>query len=127
MDIEQAIKAKIAEMPKNPMLSEEVGPEEIAQVVSRWTGIPVNRLQATEREKLLQLKEELHKRVIGALVSEFLVHSLSCWYANIEGRGVVGGCSNFWCPWSVEWFGKRHVFLCYSDCSLSGPLSGSLD
>eukprot|EP00884_Botryococcus_braunii_P013589 jgi/Botrbrau1/22230/Bobra.168_1s0061.1 len=64
-EIEQAIKEKIAQMPKNPMLSEEVGPEEIAQVVSRWTGIPVNRLQATEREKLLALKEELHKRVIG--------------------------------------------------------------
>ena len=68
-DIEQAIKTKIAMMPKNPMLSEEVGPEEIAQVVSRWTGIPVNRLQSTEREKLLQLKEELHKRVVGESLS----------------------------------------------------------
>lgn len=38
------------------MLTEEVGPEEIAAVVSRWTGIPVNRLQQTEREKLLHLK-----------------------------------------------------------------------
>jgi hypothetical protein len=38
------------------MLTEEVGPEEIAAVVSRWTGIPVNRLQQTERQKLLHLK-----------------------------------------------------------------------
>jgi ATP-dependent Clp protease ATP-binding subunit ClpB len=44
-----------------PMLTEDVGPEEIATVVSRWTGIPVSRLQQTEREKLLHLKEELHR------------------------------------------------------------------
>ncbi len=41
------------------MLTEVVGPEEIATVVSRWTGIPVSRLQQTERDKLLHLKEEL--------------------------------------------------------------------
>jgi ATP-dependent Clp protease ATP-binding subunit ClpB len=41
-----------------------VGPEEIAGVVARWTGIPVSRLQQTERQKLLQLKEQLHERVV---------------------------------------------------------------
>ena len=47
------------------MLSELVGPEEIAEVVSRWTGIPVSKLAQGEKEKLLNLNEELHKRVIG--------------------------------------------------------------
>lgn len=41
------------------------------QVVSRWTGIPVTRLQQTEREKLLRLREELHKRVVGQVRSDF--------------------------------------------------------
>ena len=65
-EVEDAIKAKIAQLPKDPMLSEEVGPEEIAQVVSRWTGIPVSRLQTSDRERLLCLSEQLHKRVVGA-------------------------------------------------------------
>ncbi len=47
------------------MLREEVSPEEISQVVSRWTGIPLTRLLEGEREKLLKLSDELHKRVIG--------------------------------------------------------------
>ena len=47
------------------LLSEEVGEEEIAEVVSGWTGIPVSKLVETEREKLLRFPEILHKRVIG--------------------------------------------------------------
>ncbi|NMD42143.1 MAG: AAA domain-containing protein, partial [Firmicutes bacterium] len=47
------------------LLPEEVGEEEIAQVVSRWTGIPVSRLREGEMEKLLHLEEILHRRVIG--------------------------------------------------------------
>ncbi len=47
------------------LLHEEVGEEEIAQVVSRWTGIPVSRLREGEMEKLLHLEEILHRRVIG--------------------------------------------------------------
>lgn len=47
------------------MLKEEVTEEEIAEVVSKWTGIPVSKLVATEREKLLNLDKILHKRVIG--------------------------------------------------------------
>ena len=47
------------------LLHEEVGEEEIAQVVSRWTGIPVRRLREGEMEKLLHLEEILHRRVIG--------------------------------------------------------------
>ncbi|QEC53104.1 ATP-dependent Clp protease ATP-binding subunit ClpB [Anseongella ginsenosidimutans] len=47
------------------MLKEEVTAEDIAEVVGRWTGIPVTRLVASEREKLLHLEEQLHKRVAG--------------------------------------------------------------
>ena len=48
-----------------PMINEEVTAEEVAEVVSRWTGIPVSRMLQSEREKLLHLEEELHKRVVG--------------------------------------------------------------
>ncbi len=47
------------------LLKEEVGPDDVAEIVSRWTGIPVSRLLETEREKLLRLPELLHNRVIG--------------------------------------------------------------
>ncbi len=49
----------------NAMIKEEVTAEDIADVVSRWTGIPVSKMLQSEREKLLNLEEELHKRVIG--------------------------------------------------------------
>ncbi len=49
----------------NAMVREEVTADDIAEVVSRWTGIPVTRMMQSEREKLLHLEEELHKRVIG--------------------------------------------------------------
>jgi len=47
------------------MIKEEVDAEDIADVVSRWTGIPVNKMLQSEREKLLHLEEELHRRIIG--------------------------------------------------------------
>ena len=50
---------------KNPIMSEAVTPEDIAEVVARWTGIPVNRMLESEKEKLLRMEGELHKRVIG--------------------------------------------------------------
>ncbi len=49
----------------NKMLKEEVEAEDIAEVVAKWTGIPVNRMLESERSKLLRLEDELHKRVIG--------------------------------------------------------------
>jgi len=49
----------------NAMIKEEVDSEDIADVVSRWTGIPVNKMLQSEKEKLLQLEAELHKRVVG--------------------------------------------------------------
>ncbi len=49
----------------NAMINEEVDGEQIAEVVSKWTGIPVTRMMQSEREKLLNLETELHKRVVG--------------------------------------------------------------
>jgi len=57
---------KLQEMQSNgAMLKEEVDSEDIAGVVSRWTGIPVTRMLESEREKLLKLEDELHKHVVG--------------------------------------------------------------
>ncbi len=57
---------KLLELQANSkMLKEEVGPEEIADIVSRWTGVPVSRLVESEKIKLLRLEEELGKRVVG--------------------------------------------------------------
>ena len=50
---------------KDPILNEAVTPSDIAEIVARWTGIPVNRMLESEREKLLRMEAELHKRVIG--------------------------------------------------------------
>lgn len=50
---------------KGGLIDEEVGADDIADVVSRWTGIPVTRMLQAEREKLLHLEEELHNRVVG--------------------------------------------------------------
>ena len=49
----------------NAMIKEEVTSEDIADIVSRWTGIPISKMLESEREKLLNLEDELHKRVIG--------------------------------------------------------------
>ena len=46
-------------------MDEEVGADDVAEIVSRWTGIPVNKMMQSEREKLLHLEDELHKRVVG--------------------------------------------------------------
>ncbi len=50
---------------KGSLVREEVRSEDIAEIVSRWTGIPVSRMLESEREKLLKLEDELHKRVVG--------------------------------------------------------------
>lgn len=58
--------ARLAELHREgALLKEEVGSEEIADVVSRWTGIPINRLMEGEVQKLLKMEERLHRRVIG--------------------------------------------------------------
>ena len=50
---------------KDPIITEAVTPEDIAEVVAKWTGIPVKRMLESEREKLLRMEIELHKRVVG--------------------------------------------------------------
>ena len=60
------IQARLKELQGDgAMIKEEVDSEDIAEVVSRWTGIPVKKMAQSEKEKLLHLEEELHKRVIG--------------------------------------------------------------
>ncbi len=62
----QRIQQELKERQKGEaMIKEEVTEDDIAEVVSRWTGIPVNRMLQSEREKLLHLESELHKRVVG--------------------------------------------------------------
>ncbi len=61
-DIQQQLKMMQGE---KALIKEEVDAEDIADIVSRWTGIPVNKMVQSEKEKLLHLEEELHKRVIG--------------------------------------------------------------
>ena len=66
---EKAIELAKEELKKaqgdNPLIDEVVSAEDIAEIVSRWTGIPVNKMMQSEREKLLNLEKELHKRVVG--------------------------------------------------------------
>ena len=60
------IQSKLAETQHgNAMIKEEVDADDIAEIVSRWTGIPVQKMKTSEQEKLLHLEEELHKRVVG--------------------------------------------------------------
>ena len=62
----ESAKAQLGELQGDkPMINEEVSAEEVAEVVSKWTGIPVNRMLQSEREKLLHLEKELHNRVVG--------------------------------------------------------------
>jgi ATP-dependent Clp protease ATP-binding subunit ClpB len=60
------LQVKLAEAQADkPMVKQEVDSEDIAEVVARWTGIPVQRMLQSEREKLLKLEDELHRRVVG--------------------------------------------------------------
>ncbi len=62
----EELKAKLSELQgDSPMINEEVDAEDIAEIVSKWTGIPVSRMLQSEREKLLHLETELHNRVVG--------------------------------------------------------------
>ena len=63
--LEQELKANTEALGTSKLLREEVTSDDIADVVSRWTGIPVNRMKTSERDKLLNLEDELHQRVIG--------------------------------------------------------------
>ena len=67
-DSEEAIKSLEKQLEDNGMgrmIKEEVDEDDIAYIVSRWTGIPVTKMHQSEREKLLHLEEELHKRIVG--------------------------------------------------------------
>jgi len=59
------LQAEFANLKENALVKEEVTREDVAEVVAKWTGIPVSKMLQSEREKLLHLEEELHKRVVG--------------------------------------------------------------
>ena len=62
----EGFKSKLSAIQKDsPLVNEEIGAEEIADIVSRWTGIPVSRMLQSERQKLLNLETELHLRIVG--------------------------------------------------------------
>ena len=62
----QAANARLEDLQKDgAILSEEVGEEDIAKVVARWTGIPVSKLRESEQQKLMQMEDNLHRRVVG--------------------------------------------------------------
>jgi ATP-dependent Clp protease ATP-binding subunit ClpB len=61
----EKLKAELSSNKSEHLIKEEVDAEDISQIVSRWTGIPVSRMLQSEREKLLHLEDELHHRVIG--------------------------------------------------------------
>jgi len=65
-DLEKSLEmAEVAELQETHLLRNKVSDEEIAEVVSKWTGIPVSKMLEGERDKLLRMEEELHKRVVG--------------------------------------------------------------
>ena len=64
-ELDRQLKESTASLGASKLLREEVTADDIADVVSRWTGIPVNRMKTSERDKLLNLEDELHQRVIG--------------------------------------------------------------
>ena len=61
----KAAQQALQSIPGETLIKEEVDEDDIAEVVARWTGIPVNKMMQSERDKLMHLEEELHKRVIG--------------------------------------------------------------
>lgn len=94
VDVDEQLKRLRAAAPSGAMLTEQVGPDEIATVVARWTGIPVSRLRQTERDKLLSLKDELHKRVIGqdeavSAVADAVLRSRAGLAARSRGSGFL--------------------------------------
>ena len=77
-DAETAIEKAKADLLKaqgdHPLIDEEVSYQDVAEIVSRWTGIPVKKMMQSEREKLLNLENELHKRVVG---QDEAIHAVS--------------------------------------------------
>jgi ATP-dependent Clp protease ATP-binding subunit ClpB len=66
--LDRLVKQKAQQAPLNEakrLLTEKVGPDQIAEIVARWTGIPVTKLSQNEKQRLLTLDEQLHKRVVG--------------------------------------------------------------
>lgn len=114
-DIEKRLaEAENADQGKNEFISECVSDENIAEIVSRWTGIPVARLTEGERNKVLHLEDELHKRVIGqdnavSLVADAILRSK----AGVKDPGKPIGSFLFLGPTGV---GKTELSKSLAEC-----------
>lgn len=118
-EVDSRLREIRAAMPANPMLTENIGVEEIAAVVSRWTGIPVDKLQRTEAAKLLSLKGELHKRVVGqdtavAAVADAVIRSRAGLAASERGSSFLflGPTGTHLVSVYVGLRGVQHVLRC---------------
>ena len=121
-------KAKLDEAQNHsPMVKEEVTADDIADVVARWTGIPVTRMLQSEREKLLNLEEELHKRVVGQeeaieKIEKIIVKA----YMGLTGlhksssRSMPKGILFFVIGGFLVGFGTRYAGGCTSGHSIMG-------
>lgn len=63
--MEEQLNARLKNVPPDSLVKEEVGPDEISAIVSKWTGIPVTKLQEADKDRLLKLNQELHEKVVG--------------------------------------------------------------
>jgi ATP-dependent Clp protease ATP-binding subunit ClpB len=93
-ELDAALAKLAAEAPASPMLSDTVTPDDVAAVVSRWTGIPVSRLGVAEQERLLHLGERLHERVVGqhaavAAVADAVLRSRAGLAAKTRGASFL--------------------------------------
>jgi ATP-dependent Clp protease ATP-binding subunit ClpB len=120
-ELDARLKQLRADLPENPMLSEKIGVEEIATVVSRWTGVPVSRLRKTEVEKLVGLQEELHKRVVGqdsavAAVADAVLRSRAGISATERGSSFLflgpTGVPLLVMIWCLAFSASRHARSC---------------
>jgi ATP-dependent Clp protease ATP-binding subunit ClpB len=93
-ELDAALAKLTAEAPEAPMLSDTVTPDDVAAVVSRWTGIPVTRLGVAEQERLLSLAPRLHERVVGqnaavAAVADAVLRSRAGLSARTRGASFL--------------------------------------
>ena len=91
---------------QNELVKEEVTAENISEVISKWTGIPVTKLLQSEREKLLHLEEELHKRVVGQ--EEAIQAVADAIRRNRTGLNDEKNLSVLLCSWELLELGKQN-------------------
>jgi len=91
--------ARLLEMQgDHPLLKEEVGEEDIAEVVSRWSGVPLNKMLEGEMQKLLRIEQDLHGRVVGQ--DDAIVAIANAVRRDARGLAIQTGRSLVHLPWA---------------------------